>query len=109
MEERFNNPTDPMPGQEQLLPKRESMAHPRHYEEQGIEPREYIRANKLNFNEGNIVKYITRHKKKDGFRDIIKVITYGIFELEDEYEFTPSQIDEVLSDIMANIKHRYNG
>lgn len=103
------NAMDPMPGQEQNLPKEESMAHPRHYEEQGIEPREYIRANNLNFNEGNVVKYITRHKKKDGFKDIIKVITYGIFVLEDEYDFTTSQVDKVLIDIMLNIKHRHNG
>lgn len=84
-----------------------SVSHPSHYADKGIEPREYIRANNLSFDEGNIVKYITRHNQKDGVRDIVKVITYAIFVLEDNYNLTKQDVDYVLADIMANIKHRF--
>lgn len=94
------NAMDPMPG------PGSSVSHPIHYAENGIEPREYIRANNLPFNEGNIVKYITRHNMKDGVKDIVKVLTYGIFILEDDYNFTQEDVGRVLDDIMANTKHR---
>ena len=35
-----------------------------HYKECGIQPVEYIFQNKLDYFEGNVVKYITRHRKK---------------------------------------------
>ena len=34
-----------------------------HYKDCGIQPVEYIHANKLDYFEGNVVKYITRHRK----------------------------------------------
>lgn len=46
-----------------------------HYK-QGIQPFEYIRANSLDFFEGNCVKYVTRHRKKNGAEDIKKAIHY---------------------------------
>lgn len=56
-----------------------------HYEKCGIMPTTYIRANNLDFFEGNIVKYITRHKDKGGAEDIKKVIHYAEMILEDVY------------------------
>lgn len=56
-----------------------------HYEKCAIQPKDYIRANNLDFFEGNIVKYITRHKDKEGAKDIRKVIDYAIMILEDVY------------------------
>ena len=35
-----------------------------HYKDCGIQPVEYIHANKLDYFEGNVVKYITRHRTK---------------------------------------------
>lgn len=46
-----------------------------HYK-QGIQPFEYIRANDLDFFEGNCIKYVTRHRKKNGAEDIKKAIHY---------------------------------
>ncbi|MFN8992439.1 MAG: DUF3310 domain-containing protein, partial [Pseudomonadota bacterium] len=37
-----------------------------HYKDMAIQPLEYILANKLNFIEGNIIKYITRYHLKGG-------------------------------------------
>ena len=50
-----------------------------------IQPIEYIHANKLGFIEGNVVKYITRHKSKNGAEDIRKAIHYCELLLELEY------------------------
>ena len=58
-----------------------------HYEKCGIMPTTYIRANNLDFFEGNIVKYITRHKDKNGAEDIKKVIHYAEMILEDVYGY----------------------
>ena len=52
----------------------------------GIEPIEYIMANNLNFNEGNVIKYVSRHKYKgNGADDILKAIDYCKFILKYEY------------------------
>lgn len=58
-----------------------------HYLKCGIMPTTYIRANNLDFFEGNIVKYITRHKDKGGAEDIKKVIHYAEMILEDVYGY----------------------
>lgn len=47
-----------------------------HYKNKAIQPIEYIFANKLGFAEGNIVKYITRWKDKDGVKDLEKIKHY---------------------------------
>jgi hypothetical protein len=57
-----------------------------HYEKCAIQPKDYIRANNLDFFEGNIVKYITRHKDKEGAKDIKKIIDYATMILEDVYK-----------------------
>ena len=48
-----------------------------HYKDCAIMPIEYIIKNKLDFLEGNVVKYITRHRTKGGQEDIDKVIHYA--------------------------------
>ena len=57
-----------------------------HYKSCKIQPVEYIVGNDLTFLEGNIVKYITRHRRKgEGAKDIEKVIHYAEMILEMEY------------------------
>ena len=56
-----------------------------HYKDCAIQPIEYIHANKLGFAEGNVVKYITRHRQKHGADDVRKVIHYCQLLLELEY------------------------
>ena len=60
-----------------------------HYLKCGIMPTTYIRANNLDFFEGNIIKYTTRHKEKGGAEDIKKVIHYAEMILEDVYGILP--------------------
>ena len=57
---------------------------PEHYHTK-IEPITYIAANKLDFMEGNICKYVTRHKEKNGAEDIQKAIQYCRFILKYHY------------------------
>jgi hypothetical protein len=47
-----------------------------HYKKMKIQPIEYIHANNLPFIEGNIVKYITRWREKNGLKDLEKVKHY---------------------------------
>ncbi len=62
-----------------------------HYAKRGIQPVQYIHANGLDFFQGNIVKYATRFRDKNGAEDLKKVIHYAQFLLELEYN-TFSQI-----------------
>jgi hypothetical protein len=61
-----------------------------HYVTKGIQPVEYIHANNLGFCEGNVVKYVTRWKDKNGVADLRKAIHYIelLIELEEQSEFT---------------------
>jgi hypothetical protein len=47
-----------------------------HYLEFAIQPTEFIQRNGLNWCEGNVVKYVCRHRFKDGVKDIEKAIHY---------------------------------
>lgn len=47
-----------------------------HYTDMNVQPFDFIEANKLTFFEGNVVKYLSRYKSKDGNRDIDKAIHY---------------------------------
>ena len=49
--------------------------NPTHYQTK-IQPIEYIEANNLGFHEGNVIKYITRYKDKNGIEDLEKAKTY---------------------------------
>ena len=57
-----------------------------HYKTCKIQPVDYIVENNLTFLEGNVVKYITRHRRKgEGARNIEKVIHYCELILEKDY------------------------
>ena len=47
-----------------------------HYMDKVIQPWDYIVSNNLGFLEGNIVKYITRWKEKNGVADLRKAQHY---------------------------------
>ncbi|WP_269929953.1 DUF3310 domain-containing protein [Aminobacter sp. HY435] len=50
---------------------------PPHYARFKIEPIRFIGENKLDWFQGNIVKYVCRHDAKNGLEDIAKVIRYA--------------------------------
>jgi hypothetical protein len=47
-----------------------------HYKDKAIQPIIYIHANNLGFCEGNVVKYVTRWKEKNGIADLEKAKHY---------------------------------
>ena len=57
-----------------------------HYKNKGIQPIEYIMSNNLDFCEGNVVKYVTRWKFKNGMDDLLKAKHYLEFLIERERE-----------------------
>jgi len=56
-----------------------------HYNSKSIQPIDYILENELGYCEGNVIKYVTRHKDKNGAEDIKKAIQYLQFILADQY------------------------
>lgn len=56
-----------------------------HYKDMAIQPVEYIHRNGLGFCEGAVIKYVSRHKSKNGAQDIEKAIHFLHLLLELEY------------------------
>ena len=56
-----------------------------HYKDAAIQPVEFIHKNKLGFCEGNVVKYISRHKEKGGINDLLKAKHYIDLLIDMEY------------------------
>lgn len=67
------------------IPKEELIKPTYYNKDNGISPFEYIKANNLDFFEGNVIKYITRYKEKNGIEDLIKAKTY-LEEIIKNYE-----------------------
>ena len=57
-----------------------------HYNCTSIQPVQYIRANGLDYFEGNAIKYITRHRVKGGRADLEKAIHYLEMLLDLDYK-----------------------
>lgn len=45
-----------------------------HYKKLAIQPMQYALANKLDYAQANVVKYVTRHADKNGKEDLLKAI-----------------------------------
>ena len=59
-----------------------------HYKELTILPVEFCQKNELNYCESAIIKYVCRHRNKNGAEDIQKVIHYAELLLELEYDIS---------------------
>lgn len=59
------------------------MQHPDYYNYSDYEPKDVIRSWQLNFNLGNVIKYIVRAGRKgDALQDLKKAKQYIEFEIE---------------------------
>lgn len=58
-----------------------------HYRQGSIQPIEYIHANDMDFFSGNVCKYITRWKYKNGLEDLKKAKHYIELLMEQEYGY----------------------
>ena len=57
-----------------------------HYSKLAIQPVTYINANGLSYLQGNVIKYVTRYKDKNGLQDLEKAKHYieMLIELEEK-------------------------
>lgn len=64
-----------------------------HYKDQPIQPVEYIHANEIGYFEGNVIKYVTRWRSKNGIADLEKAKHYIelLIDLEKEKSKTTLQ------------------
>ncbi len=56
-----------------------------HYADRMIQPIEFILENELGYCEGNVIKYVTRHRDKGGVEDLKKAIHYLQLLIAQEY------------------------
>jgi len=61
------------------------MSKEKHYE-MNIEPIEFIQKNEIPFCEANVIKYICRHRQKNGYADLIKAKNYIDYIIQNEYK-----------------------
>lgn len=71
-----------------------------HYKDCEIQPIEFIHANKLDFIQGNIVKYVSRHKRKNKDEDIKKIIHYALLSLSLDYGYDNEMINNTLNNFI---------
>ena len=57
-----------------------------HYKKMKIQPSKFVIENKLLFPEGNVIKYICRHKYKGGKEDLLKAKHFIDMIIEGDYE-----------------------
>ena len=57
-----------------------------HYKIYKIQPTEFIYNNSIPFIEGNVIKYVMRHKHKNGIEDLKKARHYIDLLIKFEYE-----------------------
>lgn len=53
-----------------------AILNPDHYRQGAIQPWDFILSQKMDFLEGNIIKYVTRYKSKNGVEDLQKAKVY---------------------------------
>ncbi len=70
------------------------MLTPQIYNEKKIKPIDYIEANGLDFAEGNIIKYVTRYKSKNGLEDLLKA-RYYLNRLIENYPREPLDLERL--------------
>ena len=68
---------------------------PPHYTQHEIEPIDFIVKNKLDFCQGNVVKYICRYNLKGGIDDLLKAKQYIDFIIDKD---NPKQLNLKLDD-----------
>jgi len=68
-----------------------------HYKDAAIQPIEFIVANAIPYREANVIKYVYRHKSKNGLQDLQKARHY-IDMLIEEYHLDDGDQEEPESD-----------
>ena len=81
----YNNNIEKQRGVVFMKSKEKDNIKPDHYGSSGIDVISFCQANNLDFMQGNVIKYITRYRKKNGLEDVRKAVEYINRILADEY------------------------
>ena len=65
-----------------------------HYKKMKIQPSKFVIENELLFPEGNIIKYVCRHRYKNGKEDLEKAIHFIEMIIERDYKLIPMTEEE---------------
>jgi hypothetical protein len=60
-----------------------------HYKKMKIQPSKFVIENELLFPEGNVIKYICRHRYKNGKEDLEKAVHFIEMIIERDYKLIP--------------------
>ena len=66
----------------------------KHYQNFSIQPSKFVIENKLLFPEGNVIKYICRHRFKNGKEDLEKAVHFIEMIIERDYPTIPMTEEE---------------
>ena len=65
-----------------------------HYKKMKIQPSKFVIENELLFPEGNVIKYICRHRYKNGKEDLEKAVHFIEMIIERNYKLIPMTEEE---------------
>ena len=65
-----------------------------HYKKMKIQPSKFVIENELLFPEGNVIKYICRHRYKNGKEDLGKAVHFIEMIIERDYKLIPMTEEE---------------
>ena len=77
------------------IPAHERQVGGDHYVSCDIQPADYAIANGFNYYECLVLRYLSRHRKKNGKQDLLKAIHCLELLIEDEYERAMSQVQDL--------------
>lgn len=84
---------------------------PGHYKDKAIQPWDFVVSNNLGYLEGNVIKYITRWRQKDGVQDLRKAKHYieKLIEMETGTAAPETDADALLRSQRATWDARTKG
>lgn len=80
-----------------------------HYSAKAVQPWDYITSNNLGYLEGNVVKYVSRWKQKNGVEDLLKAKHYLEKLIELQQPAPQSEADALREEIEMLRSHINNG
>lgn len=80
-----------------------------HYSAKAVQPWDYITSNNLGYLEGNVVKYVSRWKEKNGLEDLLKAKHYLEKLIELQQPAPQSEADALREEIEILRTHINHG
>jgi hypothetical protein len=90
-------------------PKPDEQVGGTHYSRLGIEPIQFIETNALGYHEGNVIKYISRWRNKNGLEDLNKAKWYieRLIELETSKLEHEDQVEAEITEAAARAEELF--